>query len=454
MTEDFVHKAVDHIRSEDELRLFFDRLINDDRYQRMFFGHPNLLFPELMEETSPVSLPFLFWNNLNQIYGTQNIDELDEAIEDSEYNVLATETELQEKRLETSQEWLQNTVTDEIPGFSGLLKDLVAFYAIQIFRKNDELAYLVDRDEFSYPSMKEELKDYSDIDLDVFHEGKSVLGMETDEDLIDEDVRNKIANALNIENDGESPIPTNLLDMGFDNFANITDMMNMDHGLIGLHQSSLDMMMSICEVQNLTVTEYRNVLEDLHRLDLIETKHTVIHCEHCRDNPPMFTSQSDLNVSNLEMDCMQCGEPLRIHVLFTVDDFIKECVDSKDGILSTALGWKLHKENTTFRHGVSVADFECDFIVEGDESKTLIEVKMHDTSKDADSVRGGLEKNLSQLFDHAAEFDDLDQAYVLCNYDLEQFADQVELAKSSFSEEVADYNTEILSYSHLPQISS
>lgn len=127
-------KLLEEIKKSNELTLFFTNLWKEDSTQaRLFFLHREQLFP--YEEK--VIIPYVFWSNVQE--------------EKERRSILDITTELEEIKRQQAYNKL---------GFEKLfngIKDLIAYVAIKVIRKNDSIKKLVLDEVFSFRKMKERI---------------------------------------------------------------------------------------------------------------------------------------------------------------------------------------------------------------------------------------------------------------------------------------------------------
>jgi hypothetical protein len=373
------------IQKSYELTAFFKRIwAEDSLYADIFFLHREQLFPF----GDKLIFPYLFWTNVLE--------------GDLERSVLDVSYELEEIKRERAWNRL---------GFEKLqdaLKDLFAYYAIRVIRENEDIRKLILEEDFSFRKMKQVLKDYSSINFDV---------------LKDKEIE-EIPELENV-------LKTNLLGYvkQFD-FLRFIEVLSSIAGITSTlplmaipHQSKL------LELVEIELEDYRDILIELYILKLITNFQTLFWCENCIDAPQIFYTTSRIDPQRLKMRCLKCKKLMLVSSIYSIHDLLRRCILFKDGLLTVALGWLLDQQKMKWEYSVH-NKYENDFICETNKGKVLLECKMRFLPKDTRSFESSLHQDLIQLIRHIEalheEGIDLAESYLIYNYDLEPYSQEIE----------------------------
>jgi hypothetical protein len=185
----------------------------------------------------------------------------------------------------------------------------------------------------------------------------------------------------------------------------------------------------ILEITGMDFGEYTDLINELYVLKLISNAQTLFWCEHCLDTPQIFVTTSRIDPDHLKMKCLKCKNQMLISSIFNIDSLLKECILFRDGILAVALGWLFNQRRIKWDFSVH-NKYENDFICETKNGKILLECKMHLIPKDERSLRGQLENDLNLLITHLQTLPKegilLENAYLVYNYNLEEYSNEVE----------------------------
>jgi len=400
-------KLLEDINKSNELTLLFANLWKEDSTQaRLFFLHREQLFP--FEEK--VIIPYIFWSNVQE--------------EKEKRSILDITTQLEE--IKRQQAW--NKL-----GFEKLwngIKDLIAYGAIKVIRENDGIKKLVFDEDFSFRKMKEILGGYEKINFDVLKQEEIESIPELDSILKASFVRFM-----------KTFDPVKLIEAvsSTSGIASTLPLMGIPH------------LNKMLEITGMDFDEYTDIINELYVLKLISNSQTLFWCEHCLDTPQIFVTTSRIDPDHLKMKCLKCKKQMLVSSIFNIDSSLKECILFKDGLLVVALGWLFDQRKIKWDFSIH-NKYENDFICETKNGTILFECKMHLIPKDERSLKGQLENDLSLLITHVQtllkEGTLLKKVYLVYNYDLEEYSDEVEkiLEQSELKREIARYNIEPISF--------
>lgn len=376
-------KLLEEIDKSNELALFFTNLWKQDSTQaRLFFLHREQLFPS----EGKIILLYIFWSNVQ---------------EERERSILDITTELEE--IKRQQAWSKL-------GFEKLLngvKDLIAYGAIKVIRENDAIKKLVLDEVFSFRKMKEMLGDYTKINFDV-------LKQEDIESVpeLDSIVKASVMRFMKTFD------PAKLIEAlsSTSGIASTLPLMGIPH------------LNKMLEITGMDLDEYTDIINELYVLKLISNSQTLFWCEHCLDTPQIFVSTSKIDPDHLKMKCLKCKKQMLVSSMYNIDGSLKKCVLFRDGLLAVALGWLFNQRKIKWDFSVH-NKYENDFICETKNGKILFECKAHFIPKDERSFEGQLQQDLNLLITHvqtlSKEGTDLKKVYLVYNYDLEDYSDEV-----------------------------
>ena len=406
MVED-LKKLLEEINKSNELTLFFRNLWKEDSIQaKLFFLHRKQLFPS----EDKVIFPYIFWSNVRE--------------GEDRRSILDIATELEE--IKGQQAW--NKI-----GFEKLLsetKGLFAYYAIKVIRENADIKKLALDKEFSFRKMKQTLGDYKKINFDV-------LKQEEIESIpeLDAIVKNNFMRFAKT----------------FDPLKFIEALSSVSRIVTTLPLMGIPHQRRLYEIIDVGFKEYTSLINELYVLKLIDNFQTLIWCEHCLDTLQIFVSTSRIDPNHLQMRCLKCRKPMLISSIYNLDSSLKNCILFRDGLLAIALGWLFDQRKIKWDFSVH-NKYENDFICKTKNGKILFECKMHLIPKDERSFRGQLEKDLNLLVTHVQTLSKegilLKNVYLIYNYDLEEYSDEVEkiLDLPKLKRDITRYNVEPIGF--------
>ncbi len=391
---------INNFLSNRDLNIFFNHLSTNQHYKQLLFLHRYDLF-DLEDEMLP-----LYFHLCSLSMGES---ELATQIEDPtlEY-VISKESEA----ISNGMVFLQNLLALDEGQWDIFLEDImdvVAYLSIYFIRYNQNIKNLVNAEIFDYETMKAVLKSYENtINFSSFIE-ETVSALETDQDVIDPIIKEKIFKLLTQVFSGFRK-NLNLLIEDTDKF--------LPNFKLTYHLSSSILIKKLLSLSGLSFNEYTKFLDELYRNRLIENKSTIFWCENCSlENPSYSEHHGRIAPSKISRNnCLYCNQPQSYASIFSIDTTLKEAILSKDGLLSVYLGWLLKKEGIKFEVGGYTAKFENDFVID---NSILVECKMFKSNKDRVAIRSNLDSCFSQIKKHIKQLEKegtkIQRAYLVWN---------------------------------------
>lgn len=304
-----------------------------------------------------------------------------------------------------------------IPGFSKLTKegmseetkDLLMYIAITLARQNENIKKLITSETFSFRTMKEALRDYRDLNLDF---PKKLP--KADEQILKQKAMRLAAPIIESMRTGKL--------VGFlERLPYVIPDVLMVFHVKEAHQHLMKMLKAAGIEKNV----YTDVLNGLYSLRLIRNVHTIFWCENCRDQLQLLKTTSQFSPQLLKIPCPRCEKPMYVSSIYRVHDLLRRCIVSKDGLLTVALALLLKKNNIEYEFSAH-NEHEYDFVCKTSTGEILIECKMRRRPTSERSVRGALEKDLTQAAKHLTALQKksatLSKGYVVYNCGLEDFS--------------------------------
>ncbi len=369
------------IEDEEELNphinLFFEHLWNNIHMQKILFAHRRQIFPDFSEDDMNLRIPFLFWSNLPQNAKKSSLD------------VLSVQTEFEEmKRTQTI--GIMNEYIEEI---KNEFEDLAYYYLIKFLRNNQQIIKIAQIDDFSYHYMKKELKNYKNINYDIFNDTDEILSTDSGNES------KAIINFDNISKNVKDGIGNNLLDL-----INSLDFSNIKGGLF---LSGYQNIIEFLTKSDIKTKNYENILSELYSLRLLENFGTVFWCSQCLDEPFITHTISNIHPSQYNLKCPKCNKKMYYVSAYTLDETILDYIYDSDGLLKCAFNWLLlNEENIQIENSFYSSKHENDFVISYGGKKYLVEIKMHNTLKDSDSIEEHFIKDLTQIKKHLEGFEE------------------------------------------------
>lgn len=391
---------LEQIDRSPELTLFFTRLTEPDpTFAKLFLLHQDELFPKL---------PYLFWNNLPS-----------DAKSMDKRGIVETLVQLEEIKSEHAMRRLSALFSLAEGGMSEETKDLFMYVAIKIARQNEGLRRLITAGDFSFRLMKEALGDYRNLNLNLPEKLP-----ELDEHILRKKGMQVAAPIIeNIQTDGIAGILEKLACFPPD------ILMSLHAREAGQHLTE------VLETSGIEKDDYMETITELFSLGLILNVHTIFWCENCQDRPQLLKTTSQLSPHHLKISCPRCKKLMSVGSIFRVHELLRQCIVSKDGLLTVALAWLLKKNNVKYDASIR-EEYEYDFVCRAPVGDFLIECKMHRRPSNDRSFHGTLEEDLKQTSEHFKTLkktnQNLKEGHLLYNYDLEDHRAEIEKLSSKY----------------------
>jgi hypothetical protein len=391
MTKEIIE---DEVELNPHIDLFFEHLWNNIDMQKILFAHRRQIFPDFSEDNMNLRIPFLFWSNLPQNAKKSSLD------------VLSVQNKFEEmKRKQTI--GIVNEYIDEI---KNELEDLLYYYLIKFLRTNQQIIKIAQVDDFSYYDMKKELKNYKNINYDVFDDIDEILSGDSGNES------KKLINFDSVSKNVKDGIGNNWLDL-----INSLDFSNLKGGLF---LSGYQNIIEFLTKSDIKTKNYENILSELYSLRLIENIGTVFWCSQCLDEPFITHTISNIHPSQYNLKCPKCNKKMYHVSAYTLDETILDYIYDSDGLLKCAFNWLLlNEENIQIENSFYSSKHENDFVIGYGGKKYLVEIKMHNTLKDSDSIEEHFIKDLTQIKKHLEGFEEdnieIKHAFLLTNHSIE-----------------------------------
>lgn len=179
--------------------------------------------------------------------------------------------------------------------------------------------------------------------------------------------------------------------------AVMTKMRNLiPDSLIQFHLAGQQWVNRITKLTNLKATDLEHCLDELVRLDLVETQSAIAWCNDCgRDRTAYQVIAGTWGPSRYrKLKCFGCGRRLSYTAILTPQADFRTALLAKDGLLSAYIAHRLTTTNRLKSAFLTVAGTEWDFHTEGN---SLVEVKMLQTSRDKRSLERSIEQALGEI---------------------------------------------------------
>lgn len=366
--------VIKEIKSSPEVTVFFKKLWDNDHFQRFFFAQKHQIFPVIYDDFIKLDLPFLFWSNLPQKVKKESI------------TVFITTSEVEQEKVEN----LSKVMDDFGEELEKEIIDFTAYYLIKFVRSNKEIKQLIENENFSYNLMKSALKDYSELNTEVFDDFKEVdtlIKGKTDQDR-EKIIKNLVGVFEKVKKEFELK--------WFDLF-NAIDFSGMKGQYYMWGYGNL---LEFLETQGMKKDDYEDILLELYKLKLIKNMSTAFWCKHCLDEPFISHSRSNIAPTQFVMKCPKCGKGMAFSTAYDLHPLLKSRIYYPDGLLSCAFSWLLNLHNVKYISSSYSGGYEHDFIITLSGERFLVECKMHDTTKDKQAIKDHLINDLTQLIKH------------------------------------------------------
>ena len=389
--------------------LFFEHLWNNIDMQKILFAHRIQIFPDISEDGMNLRFPLLFWSNLPLNAKKSSLD------------VLSVQNEFEEmKRKKTV--GIVNGYTEEI---KNELEDLLYYYLIKFLRNNQQIIKVAQVDDFSYQDMKKELKDYKNINYDIFDDVDEILSSDSGNES------KRLINFDSISKNLKDGIGNNWLDL-----INSLDISNLKGGLfLRGYQNIIEFLTK----SDIKTKNYENILSELYSLRLIENIGTVFWCSLCLDEPFITHTISNIHPSQYNLKCPKCNKKMYHVSAYALDETILDYIYDSDGLLKYAFNQLLlDVEDIQIENSFYSSKHENDFVISHSEKKYLVEVKMHNTLKDSDSIEEHFIKDLTQIKKHLKGLEndnvEIKHAFLLTNHLIENNSESLQTAISNLKD--------------------
>jgi len=389
--------------------LFFEHLWNNIDMQKILFAHRIQIFPDISEDGMNLRFPLLFWSNLPLNAKKSSLD------------VLSVQNEFEEmKRKKTV--GIVNGYTEEI---KNELEDLLYYYLIKFLRNNQQIIKVAQVDDFSYYDMKKELKDYKNINYDIFDDIDEILSSDSGNES------KRLINFDSISKNLKDGIGNNWLDL-----INSLDISNLKGGLfLRGYQNIIEFLTK----SDIKTKNYENILSELYSLRLIENIGTVFWCSLCLDEPFITHTISNIHPSQYNLKCPKCNKKMYHVSAYALDETILDYIYDSDGLLKYAFNQLLlDVEDIQIENSFYSSKHENDFVISHSEKKYLVEVKMHNTLKDSDSIEEHFIKDLTQIKKHLKGLEndnvEIKHAFLLTNHLIENNSESLQTAISNLKD--------------------
>lgn len=392
---------ISDVNAKGKLSLFMDKLSKDPTLQALLFLHRSDLFSLEGE----LAMPYFYYCKLRRKAPQEEMEppkalttigEDEKLKADSLMNSVAPSIGI------AGEEALERLRSDAL--------DILFYFLIKFIRSNDELKVLINSSEdFTYPRMKEVLKDYKGVSWDVFKELEDLF--KDKPGVLDNHIKNTI----------EGYISRFLSFMGRNLIQFST---SQQYITFPYHQLSSFWMSKILRKSGLSFEQYSAVLTEMYSHKLISNSTTIYWCENCYIDEPVFEQTTGRVAPNQlsKKKCVKCGKNMAFSTIYAIDETLRDALLNKDGIMAVLLGYLLGKERIKYELPYK-NKYENDFLIEGKKGYILVECKMFRTDSDDVTVKSQLEEGISQLIKHIKALKDegkeVIKGYFVWNHDSE-----------------------------------
>jgi len=408
-------ESLDIIHDTPELTLFFKRLFEDVSYWKFFFLHKEEFFP--VEEGN--FLKYVFWNNV-----ASNHERV--------FKILSNQAELKVISSKSSQDEMQSSIFPE--NLVKLLQDPVMYSLIKFIRGNPDILELIQNENFDYPTMKQKLGNYSNINTKIVNDiSNTISGKEVeDSDLM------KMLMALIVGFQG------NLQDWASNighHLPNMSD--SLPGAFLKIHAEHNDHLTKLLHLADLTPIDYQTLLSELHSQKNIQNLNSIFWCQNCVDENILLNSESSLNPYHSKIVCPRCSNNLLVSSVFELDGVIEDAIMNKDGLIQLATAWLLYVNDIEFENNYSDGQFEYDFICKVPSHNMLLECKIHRQKHDERQLKIWIEEDLKQLQDHYNKIKDsqnIVHCVVVTNIDVNKNMNLINDVRTKFPDQITFAN--------------
>ena len=412
-----------YLEFDPEVGIFFKYLWDNITMQRLFFVQKNQLFPELSDDSMNLKLPLLFLGNLPQKATKPSLD------------VLNVAGDLDDMRHVESREIFNDDVLTE-------MGDMAYYYLIKFLRKNQQLIELAQSDVFSYSEMKSKLKVFQDLNFDIFDDLDNCIRISSVDDTVASNVFSKTIDKI------KQGVEHHWIDIiqSFD-MSNIKGQLYL-HG----YRNTVDLL----KTGNIKIYAYEDILAKLYSIKLIENIGSVFWCHQCLDEPFITHTTSNIHPSHHNLKCPKCSKKMYYVSAYALDEDLVEYIYDRDGLLKSAFIWQLKKEDIDIEESYYSSKYENDLVLTHNDNHFLVEIKMHNTSKDSDSIKGHFINDLSQLRKHLQTLRRdgmiIEHAFLLTNHLIKDNSNSLQKALTTMKKHEETSSMSVVDYANVNEI--
>lgn len=391
-------ELIDNISPSSKLDLYFDQLPRSPKHKRLLFLHRSDLFG-LEDE---MLIPYLRLCSIPE-------SKSDEKVTRNESKALQY---FVSKELEKDTQELFKIMFDDKSQLDAFLEDfndVIAYFFILFIRSSSNLKKLIHDENFDYKKMKDVLRNYQDIiDSEAFN-NEIESAFKSGKSEIDPIIKSKV-----------EKIVLQLLSKYVKNreefFENTQKMM--PDVIMPFHLISKLWLNNVLKKSGLSFKDYLDILNELHRNELIKNQNTIFWCESCNLESPLYSEQHGRIAPSktTSTKCLSCDRTQSHASIYSLDSTIKDSIFSKDGLLAVYFGWLLKKEGIEFNESSYSGKYENDFVIK---KSILVECKMFKLNKDLGAKRSEMISGFSQIEKHIEQLNskgtEIKQAYLLWN---------------------------------------
>lgn len=352
---------------------FFRILSDTDDYKKILFLHRLDLFSSGDDE---IQLPYLHLCDMPKAKKTEEESKTLRQIKVSNESYFEFEFD----------ELLQNFFglnDKQWPIFIEKFRDVSTYFSVLSLRKNPVLLRLLEIEDFSYPFMKRIVGNYEEMDelSEIDEEEIDSVIVEMVNGIAVQTIKSIIRNIENILSKSK--------DIG-------------SYLFVPLHLSARIWIDALLDMTELSFQQYLEMLDDLHRNQLIGAKSVLSWCENCSlENQLITHTIGRIAPSKLSRDkCLNCQKYKSYAAIFSFSDLFRDIMLSKDGFLAVYFGWLLETNGISYNFGTHSSKREMDFIIE---DSILIECKTLRLQRDNVSFFSNIDNAISQLKKQIAE---------------------------------------------------
>lgn len=375
------------------------------------------MFPELSDDSMNLKLPLLFLGNLPQKATNTSLD------------VLNVAGDLDDIRHVQSREIFNDDVSTE-------MGDMACYYLIEFLRKNQQLIKLAQSDVFSYSEMKSKLKVFQDLNFDIFD------GISSVDDTVACNIFSKTIDKI------KQGVEHNWIDL-----IQSFDMSNIK-GQLYLH--GYGNIVDLLKTENIKINTYEDILAKLYSIKLIKNVGSVFWCHQCLDEPFITHTTSNIHPSHHNLKCPKCSKKMYYVSAYALDEDLVEYIYDRDGLLKSAFIWQLEKKDIYIEESYYSSKYENDLVLTHNDKHFLVEIKMHNTSKDSDSIKEHFIKDLTQLRKHLQTLRSdgliIERAFLLTNHLTKNNSESLQKALTTMKKHEEGSSISVIDYTNVNEI--